>query len=512
MSVSSHRDRAGVMRIARQAVVLAFVALLFAPMIAISRSPKLTVELVPQLLNPASRPHAVEILRRSTPLWNDAVAIYNTGLYYLQTSNNTAIGVIGQDGWVFLGDFIDKSFSQNIHRLVMSDQDRDYWIASLEAQRRYLARRNIPMVFIVGPSTGTIYADKLPAWTQPLLTGPTSFDKVLAADTSHTILDLRPQLKAARAVADTYSKINSHWNDFGAWVAWQSIAAELGRKVPGFQGFGVGHLVGIDRIKNYANEFGDMLGLLVKNRWNRYVLDQPFPDFLIVNPDGSTTPTPGYTPTELQDLPRETISPNATSNLTALVVRDSMGNSLSPFIQASFRHVYQVNHHHAANAKDELNLIAQVERVKPDVVIYIMTERFFSLPLGNTFYWLSEDRFASLGSENESTWSPANGAQARFTLSGNGQINSPVVIDLSGTPPATKGRAMQVKFHSDGWGYISLSYKLNGEAHFLNEAYYAGPNELYFELPLAVDDDKVTLIKGIAETPPVNIQSVTLRQ
>ena len=500
------------MKVAQQAVVLAFVALLFAPMAAISLSPNFNDELLSQLLNPASRQQAVESLRRSTPLWNDAVSAYNTALYYLKTSNNPSIGVIGENGWVFLGDNFDKSFSQNIRRFVISDQDRDYWTASLGAQVRYLSRRNIPMLFIVAPSTGTIYSDKLPAWTRPLLHGPTSFDRVLEADKSLPILDVRPQLKEARARADTYSKFNSHWNDFGAWVAWQSIAAELGRKLPGFQGFGVGHLANVATLDDNASEFRNMLGIDVRNRWNTYVLDEPFPDYFVVNPDGSRVRKPGYAGTDLLEMPRETYSPNATSGLTALVVRDSMGNSLSPFFQASFQHVFQVNHHHASRPSEEVNLIPLVRRIKPDVVIYVMTERYFDFPLGNAFYWLSVDRFEQLPAQGELVWSPESAFRSAFSASVDPRLDSPATINLAGIGSAPSGRALLVKGTGDGWGYLTLTYKMNGQSYALNEGYYAGPNELYFELPQKVDDDALTLTKGPEAGPALRIQSLAIRQ
>ena len=46
------------------------------------------------------------------------------------------------------------------------------------------------------------------------------------------IVDLRPALKAARQDQDVYYKTNTHWNGYGAFIAYTTIINALGSSYP----------------------------------------------------------------------------------------------------------------------------------------------------------------------------------------------------------------------------------------------------------------------------------------
>lgn len=493
----------------RSALVLAFVAACCAPMIAISMSPKLDLDLLKTLLDPNMRSVGLETLRRSTPLWELGVSGYNTALYQIGTSGNSSVGVVGRDGWIFLGDANDKSFSQTIRRRVLSDQETAYWTSTLDAQARWLAARGIPMLFVVAPSQGSVYPEELPRWTRPLLSAPTSLDRVLASPLHLPLVDVRPELREAKSVAATYSRMNSHWTDFGAWVAWQKIAADLQQKLPGFVPFGVDDLAKTESLPDYANEYRKMLGIDVGNPWERYVLTHPFPDYQIVQDDGSAKTVPGYTQTGLLDLPRQTFNPSATSKFTALILRDSMGDALSPFLQSSFRKTIQLNHHRTQYQKDQINFIPSVEKYKPDVVIYVMTERYFNVPLGNTFYWSSVDRFGVLPAVNDLTWSPSAAPGGRLVLELASDGGRTGTVRWKDVPPAVE-QVLRLQFTSPGYGYVRAAYKVDGKLGELYEEVYGGQNDLYFDLPGKVDANEVELSTGADAA--MGLGSATLRR
>ena len=83
----------------------------------------------------------------------------------------------------------------------------------------------------VPPNSATINRDRLPGWTArtPLVTEYDLMMKALAAR-NVPALDLRPALLAAESRYPTYRRTDSHWNKFGALVAYNAVVAALDRR------------------------------------------------------------------------------------------------------------------------------------------------------------------------------------------------------------------------------------------------------------------------------------------
>ena len=148
----------------RRYVVGAFVATLLVPGLALSLSPKFRQAASTVVAGDYDATALRQTLRDSTPLWAKASTAYGTALFRLRTSSNPRNGIIGEDGFIFLGDAYQDAFSQAIHRRSLSDAQAGAWVEVLDIQRRWLAARGIPLLFVVGPSPASIYPDKLPEW------------------------------------------------------------------------------------------------------------------------------------------------------------------------------------------------------------------------------------------------------------------------------------------------------------------------------------------------------------
>ena len=96
-----------------------FFASLAAEPIAAALSPQFPAFMAEFLRWGKVSPAQQEALRRATPMWSRMVGIYNTVLYKIHVSGNSNIAVMGQDGFMFLGNIhIGHSvlqFAQNIH-------------------------------------------------------------------------------------------------------------------------------------------------------------------------------------------------------------------------------------------------------------------------------------------------------------------------------------------------------------------------------------------------------------
>lgn len=109
---------------------------------------------------------------------------------------------------------------------------------------RYLQRassigqkNNIEFLIVVAPDKPTIYPDQVPGQIVPI--GQKSkLDQMIEDIPKYPnvqILDLRPALRSARQEQDVYFKTDTHWNHFGAYIAYKEIIGTLSEKYPELQ-------------------------------------------------------------------------------------------------------------------------------------------------------------------------------------------------------------------------------------------------------------------------------------
>jgi alginate O-acetyltransferase complex protein AlgJ len=147
-------------------------------------------------------------------------------LYCVNISINKDV-LIGKNGWLFLSrdhDIIDKyRGSKNL-----SPEDAEEWIKTLSADARFLKKNGIDFWFIIVPNKCTVYPQYLPDWcthVAPSLT-ETLIQRLRNQEDIHW-LDLRPVLIQAVKKKPVYEKHETHWNDYGAFVAYQYIMEQL---------------------------------------------------------------------------------------------------------------------------------------------------------------------------------------------------------------------------------------------------------------------------------------------
>ena len=279
--------------------------------------------------------------------------------------------VIGKKGWLY---YARENLVRNVidyYRTAVpfTAAEMEKWRMALEARRNWLASRGIHYLVVMVPNKSTIYPEYLPAGIWPI--HPQSrLDQLLGYLRSHSthllpVLDLRPALLHAKSGQRLYHKTDSHWNDAGAFVAYQQILQELGRIYPALHPRSLADF----SIKNTMTSGGDLAVML------------GFPDIL---KEEQITLLPRIPPRAVISEPSRKISPwvmrSATESsvaapLKVLMLRDSFGHELMNFLS---EHFARIVYHWDVRLNFDTELI---EREKPDVVIEEMVERFL---LGST--------------------------------------------------------------------------------------------------------------------------------
>jgi SGNH hydrolase-like domain, acetyltransferase AlgX len=483
-------------RLLRRVTYLAFLVAIWAPLIAVLCSPQLGPFAAHVEADPGSYEAERNRLRLATPLWNRAVAFYSNAMYRLGVNSRPGAALVGRDGWIFLGDIFEANIAQALGRRVLDDNEVAAWTATLGEESRWLAQRHIASAFVVAPAKWSIYPDRLPRWTRKT-DRVHSFDRILAARGTLPLIDVRDALREARNHADTYSALNSHWTDYGAWVAWSRIAPEIKRLAPDLPAPRVRALKSVS-VSDEDNEFADMLGLDAPNEWTKYVLATPLADALIVAPDGWTTPLPGGAQTNLLDLPRTTRSPSADNRLRVLVLRDSSGNSLSPFLQDAYYETYQVDHRLGQPGTGP-NLPALVEAFRPDLVLWIMTERYLNGPLGDPAEWRAANAF-DCAHDPLAAWT---GTGSPTQHSGDGAEESIALRD-----EIARSAVLRLEVEAETGGELSLADVGQSAVQPARVNVASGKNELFFKVNLVEPwSSLVVRHKGNAKTTAVEVRA-----
>ncbi len=138
--------------------------------------------------------------------------------------------LLEQDGW--MGHITEREFDyyQNARQF----KNKTVIVKELINLNKYLESQGITLLLVAAPSKATIYPDKVPGQIKSIPV-ESRLDALIAELNDNNlpvILDLRPALSAARQDQDVYYKTNTHWNGYGALVAYTAIINSLGSSHP----------------------------------------------------------------------------------------------------------------------------------------------------------------------------------------------------------------------------------------------------------------------------------------
>ena len=297
--------------------------------------------------------------------WNDAfgfrsslVRAYNRVSLWLGVSPSAKV-VVGTDGWLFVGDEYSAVEYYRATR-PFTPEELVWWQGLLEARRDWLAERGIRYLFVVAPDKQDIYPEYMPAALNRVGTA-TRLDQLVTHLDRHSdlrLLDLRGALREAKAYDRPYERLDSHWNELGAWFAYAEIIKRLSVWFPRVQPVPLSEFE-----RTWSTEQGNDLAMLLS-------LSDVMPgEYLMLVPRvprrAHLVPTDGITPSgSVAVLVSETGDPALPR---AVMFHDSFAQRLWPFLSEHFeRIVYSWQYNFDP---------ALVESEKPDVVLDEMVDR-----------------------------------------------------------------------------------------------------------------------------------------
>lgn len=274
--------------------------------------------------------------------------------------------VMGRDGWLFYtrNNLLEDFFALES----FTEEELNARQHLLEAKRDWLSSLGIPYFFVVAPNKQSIYPEQMPeAFYRSR--GPSRLDQLfdhMRTRSDINIVDLRRDLLEAKSSDQVYFSADTHWNDKGAFIAYRSIMDAILRATND-------HRLAPHSLADYQSiaairkggDLAKMLGLAddMEERYDRLdplfrrcAQEEPLPNFM--DRDWKPFPDPvAYT------------CPNASLDLVML--HDSFGNRIRPYLAESFRKsVFLWQHQLPWDV-----FKAVVLKEKPDFVVEEIVER-----------------------------------------------------------------------------------------------------------------------------------------
>jgi hypothetical protein len=141
--------------------------------------------------------------------------------------------VAGKAGWLYMGKTVVRhgtlEYFRNIRPFTMEELEE--WKKLLAHRYQWLEARGIRYLFVIAPNKNTIYPEYMPANIRKV--HPYSrMDQLVDYLKKHSsvhLADLRPALLEAKKHRPVYSRTDTHWNDYGAYIAYREIMMHISR-------------------------------------------------------------------------------------------------------------------------------------------------------------------------------------------------------------------------------------------------------------------------------------------
>jgi hypothetical protein len=142
--------------------------------------------------------------------------------------------VEGRDGFLFLANDTNRVLDQHAGRLRFSRDELDAWRRLLEARDERVRAQGGRYVFAVAPDTPSVYPEKLPPGAVSVPGRPVHqlIDHLEREGSPVRVLYPADALAARKDEHQVFLRVDTHWTDFGAFVAYRSIVDALGAAVP----------------------------------------------------------------------------------------------------------------------------------------------------------------------------------------------------------------------------------------------------------------------------------------
>jgi alginate O-acetyltransferase complex protein AlgJ len=254
--------------------------------------------------------------------------------------------LVGKEGWLFYT--LDKSMADFRGAIPFSPVHLQKIAQNLSRQTAWLRERGIPYAMLISPNKSTIYPEYMPD-NLTRVSRKTRLDQVLeyvSPEEKTILVDVRKALLAAKKDQWVYGKTDTHWNAYGAFIAYREWMKSLSNSFPTVIPLPSSDFTFSVRPEKGVGDLAEMLSLVGRLDDRGVYLK------LTDNPSFRT-----------EKIPK------------AVLFHDSFVWSLNPFLE---HHFEQIVLQHWGKKGFDYGLI---EKEKPQVVLFEIAERHLDILL-----------------------------------------------------------------------------------------------------------------------------------
>jgi alginate O-acetyltransferase complex protein AlgJ len=267
--------------------------------------------------------------------------------------------LIGEDDWMIFT--AERSMDNYQNTFEFSDEQIVTIQQRLLALHSRLEDQGIVLLVVIVPDKPTLYPEIVPD-SIGRKDGSTRLNRLLDYVHVHgpdVFLDLRDMRYDSELPYEIYSKTDSHWNDYGIFLAYQAILDNLKESFPGLVPYTLNDFVienGNPEILDLSNNIGS-----VRMRESPVILVPKFQNPATYRVLDISSRRLMMSWVQDEQLPR------------LLIYHDSFGLPLARWLSMNFRETISVPHYSGGT----IWTLNWIEQTAPDVVIIEFAERYF---------------------------------------------------------------------------------------------------------------------------------------
>lgn len=269
--------------------------------------------------------------------------------------------IIGKDNWLFN---VDKELDFYLGKVHFSDKELQIILEEFLYRKETLNKMGIEMHLVINPTKYSVFQEYLPTYMNGSSTKNIADQLIeyFKDNSSIEIIYPKDTLISLKGEAELYYKGDNHWNGIGAYFAAEYITRKI--VTPDMVNLPL-ELFRIDTIYNWKGNLAHMAANANNFAENRYNLKLKLNDAEEFKRN-EFTPVEGFVYAwEYQKSYRS----RNDSLPNALIIRDSFGNALIPYMKNTFYHstfIFDAWHY-------GFNLDI-IQKENPDVVVFMVLE------------------------------------------------------------------------------------------------------------------------------------------
>lgn len=292
------------------------------------------------------------------PFKNQAVELMSYIDYVVFNSTDSKKVIIGKEGWLFyrsaeveaLADEKPIEDYQGINKY--NDNEKQIILDNITDVDSFLKERDIEFSILICPNKENVYSEYLPEGIRKVDETKKIDDLISFLNNNTEVGIIYPYEELVKYKDEylLYYKYDTHWNDLGGFIAAQEIREYYKKEKNEITEFEI--------VESPYEPPSDLAGMLNMNDYFddvRYMVlgykDDVVSNLIEYSEDGVS----------------HVYNSNATDDRRVLVVRDSYGEALMPYVSKEFKNVIYVHR----NGFDQ----GFIDVYQPDIVIYQVVER-----------------------------------------------------------------------------------------------------------------------------------------